>query len=137
MARREDNLKNGDGFDTHPERINRKGRPPKLMTTLVRELKKEGHERATAATVAETIEYLIALPQEKLVELGKDEGQPMSVRIIIKQLLGAKGFEALSAVLDRAHGKARQQMEHTGPEGGPIQTIIRFVDDSNDADNIG
>lgn len=117
---------------------NPNGRPKKLITKLTQQLQSEGYEQATPGSIVNIIEYVLALPQEKLVELGKDETQPMSVRIIIRQLLGAKGFDALSAILDRAHGKARQQLEHTGANGGPIQTtIIKFIDDSTDADNIG
>ncbi len=106
---------------------NPNGRPPKVLTGLVSDLKAQGYERATATTVTETIEHLIGLPQDRLNELLADKDQPMSVRIIIKSLLGAKGFETLSAILDRAHGKPRQAVEMSGDAANPLQIVINEV----------
>lgn len=51
----------------------------------------------------------------------------------------AKGAEsdaarvsAASALLDRGYGKPRQQLEHSGADGGPLTVqVIRFGDDQN------
>ena len=45
-------------------------------------------------------------------------------------------IRAAEILLDRGYGKPKQPLEHTGPDGGPIQTVIQFIDDSKDADNI-
>jgi len=45
-------------------------------------------------------------------------------------------IRAAQLILERAYGKPKQPLEHTGPDGGPIQTVIKFIDDSKDADNI-
>ena len=102
---------------------NPNGRPPKLLSGIVRELKAKGYERATAGTVADAFEMLLNVPEEELAEMVKDKAQPMSLRIVGKAMLTAKGWEVLQAMLDRAHGKAKQQMEHSGSLNIPTPVI--------------
>lgn len=92
------------------ETMNPNGRPPKLLSSIVKELRAKGYERATATTVCEAFEILMNVPQEVLVEMTNDKEAPMSIRIVGKAMLSAKGWEVLSAILDRAHGKAVQQI---------------------------
>lgn len=89
------------------------GRPPKLLSSIVAELKAKGYQRATAAQVAEAFETLMNVPEEELADMVKDKSQPMSLRIVGKAMLTARGWEVLQAMLDRAHGKAKQSMDHT------------------------
>lgn len=49
---------------------------------------------------------------QTLADIAKDMGQPAAARV-----------SAASALLDRAWGKARQPVEHSGEDGGPIQVI--------------
>lgn len=100
------------------------GRPPRLLSTIVSDLKAKGYERATAGTVVEAFEMLLNVPQEELEDMVKDKTQPMSVRIVGKAMLTAKGFDVLQTLLDRVHGKAKQQMDLKA-EG---DFVIRFVD---------
>ena len=88
------------------------GRPPKLLSTIVAELRAEGYERATANQVADAFETLLNVPEDVLANMVKDKHKPMSLRIVGKAMLTAKGWEVLQAMLDRAHGKAKQQMDH-------------------------
>ena len=90
------------------------GRPPRLLSTIVAELKAKGYQRATAGNVVEAFETLLNVPEEELAEMVKDKSQPMSMRIVGKAMLTAKGWEVLQAMLDRAHGKAKQAvaLEH-------------------------
>lgn len=115
---------------------NPKGRPPKVLTTLVADLKKQGYERATATTVVETIEHLIGLPEDRLRELLADKEQPMSVRIIIKSMLSAKGFETLSAILDRVHGKPKQQMDVATTGEQKLEVRVKITKDDLTSDPI-
>ena len=93
---------------------NNGGRPPLLLSTIVKELRAKGYERATAGTVADAFETLLNVPEDVLAEMVKDKTKPMSLRIVGKAMLTAKGWEVLQAMLDRAHGKAKQQVEQTG-----------------------
>ena len=89
------------------------GRPPLLLSTIVAELRAKGYERATAGTVADAFETLLNVPEDVLAEMVKDKTKPMSLRIVGKAMLTAKGWEVLQAMLDRAHGKAKQAIDHT------------------------
>lgn len=115
---------------------NPNGRPPKVLTGLVAELKSQGYERVTATTVTESIEHLIGLPEERLKDLLTDKEQPMSVRIIVKALLSNRGFETLSAVLDRAHGKPRQQMDVATTGEQRMEVVVKLTNDDLTSDTI-
>ena len=95
------------------ETANPNGRPPLLLSTIVAELRAKGYERATAGTVADAFETLLNVPEDVLAEMVKDKTKPMSLRIVGKAMLTAKGWEVLQAMLDRAHGKAKQAIDHT------------------------
>ena len=96
------------------ETANPRGRPPLLLSTIVAELRSQGYERATANQVADAFETLLNVPEDVLTEMVKDKAKPMSLRIVGKAMLTAKGWEVLQAMLDRAHGKAKQAvaLEH-------------------------
>ena len=61
------------------------------------------------------------MPQDELAKMVKDEKAPMSLRIVGKAMLTAKGWEVLQAMLDRAHGKAKQAVDLT--TGGERLTV--------------
>jgi len=115
---------------------NSKGRPPKVLTSIISDLKNQGYERVTATTITESIEHLIGLPQDRLQELLTDKEQPMSVRIIIKALLSGKGFEALNTILDRAHGKPKQQMDVQSTGEQKMEVVVKITNDDLISDPI-
>ena len=90
---------------------NPNGRPPRLLSTITAELKAKGYERATANQVADAFETLMNVPQDELAKMVKDEKAPMSLRIVGKAMLTAKGWEVLQAMLDRTHGKSKQSVD--------------------------
>ena len=102
------------------------GRPPKLLSTITAELKAKGYERATANQVADAFETLMNVPQNELADMVKDEKAPMSLRIVGKAMLTAKGWEVLQAMLDRAHGKAKQAIDHTSGGDKLAIPIVTF-----------
>ena len=103
------------------ETANLAGRPPRLLSTITAELKSKGYERATANQVADAFETLMNVPQDELAKMVKDEKAPMSLRIVGKAMLTAKGWEVLQAMLDRAYGKAKQAVDLT--TGGERLTV--------------
>jgi hypothetical protein len=105
--------------------LNPKGPTPKLLSTITAELKSKGYERATANQVADAFETLLNVPEDVLANMVKDKHKPMSLRIVGKAMLTAKGWEVLQAMLDRAHGKAKQSFDHT--TGGDKLHITREV----------
>lgn len=108
--------KQNSGTLTRPakgETMNPKGRPPKLVTDVINELKAKGYKRVTTTDIAETYETLLNLSQEELVAKGQDVKAPMIVRILVKAMLSPRGFEIIEAMIDRAHGKASQTLNQT------------------------
>ena len=97
------------------ETANRKGRPPKLATSIIRELKDQGIARVDRTEVDELIARLQNLPRKKLLEFVKDEANtPIIVALIARGLSGAKGHEFMTRDLwDRAHGRPSQAIDHT------------------------
>ena len=89
------------------------GRPPLLLSTIVAELRGKRCDRATAGTGAGVFGTRLNVPGDVLAEMVKDKTKPMSLRIVGKAMLTAKGWEVLQAMLDRAHGKAKQAIDHT------------------------
>lgn len=111
-----------------------------MFSQLSKEWQERGIERATPQAVAEAFEYVLALHALDVKDIaGKIEDpendMPMVVRLAAKELLGRRSLEILREMLDRAHGKAKQAVEHTGKDGGPIETktlIIELPADGGD-----
>ena len=91
---------------------------------VMKDLKAAGYTRVTAGNIAEAFETLLDVPEDVLSEMVKDKTKPMSLRIVGKAMLTAKGWEVLQAMLDRAHGKAKQSMEHSGHISLPAPQIV-------------
>ena len=88
------------------------GRKPKLVTHLNRELAAEGYAPVTATDVTDAIQSMLNLPIARLQEMAKPTGpEPFLFKLLAKELLGKRGAEALERMLDRAHGKAKQQVD--------------------------
>jgi len=67
-----------------------------------------------------------------LSEMAKDHAETALqtlVHIATKGEGEAARVSAANAILDRAYGKPPQALEHTGPNGGPIQQVTRRIID--------
>ena len=93
---------------------NPNGRPRKLVGDVIKELETKGVKGATAEQIRAIFMQFINLPENELKEMVNDKGQPMLNRIVIKAMLGGKGFEVIKDLIERAYGKANQPVEHTG-----------------------
>jgi hypothetical protein len=89
---------------------NPKGRPKTLVNELIKELKEEGYERVSPSQIVDVYELLFNLNEEKIRDIIADKKCSMLVRIIGKAMLSNKGTEMLERMLDRAHGKAKQNI---------------------------
>jgi hypothetical protein len=105
---------NTNGFQKNPENINVNGRPRKLISDVVNDLKKDGITPASKADIVECYLQLIQLPMSELKTRVEAADQPAMVRIVGKAILGGKGFEVIEKVLDRSIGKAEQNMKVEG-----------------------
>lgn len=89
---------------------NPNGRPKKLVSKVLDELKEEG-EQVSKSQVFDIYQIMISLTIPKLKEVAGDETKPALYRILAKEILGKKGFEAIEKMLDRANGKPMQMQE--------------------------
>lgn len=126
-----ENIK-GKGFDKRPHNINKKGRPPKLLNHILEELKAEGYDGIKQAHVIEAYELLLNLPLSKIHSIANGKGiyemhvingkdtpvyvpeekeYTVLVRIVAKELVSKKGFDAVEKIFDRIHGKPKISVE--------------------------
>ena len=110
---------------------NPNGRPKKLVSTVIADLKAEGYEEVTADHVKQAYQLLIGLDRVKVVEIGNDKEQSMLMAQVARAILANKGFEIIEKMLDRAHGKATNKTEVTGGNGEKIEFKIEVVQGKN------
>lgn len=112
MANKLDNLKKGDGFDTHPERINREGRPRKYVS----QLKEQGYK---LAEINDCIQVMISMDIQELKEVWDNPKATILEKTISMAL--RKGLEkgslySIETLLTRVYGKPKESVhqEHDG-----------------------
>ena len=115
----------GKGFDKHPENINRKGQPRRLISTVNEELEAKGVTVATKSQITDCYLRLINLTMPDLQVVSDDKAEPALVRIVAKAILSGKGFDVIEKMLDRTIQKAVQPVE---VQGGGIHHVISFED---------
>ena len=132
MAKKKNKLDNLTPFKKG-ESGNPNGRPKKLVSSILAELKEEG-ELVTRSLVEQTYQVLMSLTQEQLTRIAKDEKQPMINRIVSKEMLSKKGFDIIEKMMDRANGKALQLKEINTENTHEHKGIapIKWVDDSTE-----
>jgi len=107
MANKLDNLKKGDGFDTHPERINRDGRPRKYVSLL----KEHGYK---LSEINDTIQNMMAMDLEELkgvFENTKATILEKTVANAMKRSLDKGSLYSIETLLTRVYGKPKEQMD--------------------------
>lgn len=94
---------------------NPNGRPRKGVSAVLSTLEAAGHDEVTAEQVRATMGRMLNLPRAELLKMAKDESKtPIMDALIARALAGGKGWEALQDILDRAHGRPKQSLEHSG-----------------------
>ena len=96
--------------------LNPFGRPRKMTSQIIADLKESGVEAVTPTQVSDAISVLLNLSVIELLVISEDSSKPVIIQRTAKRLATA-GESAWDAVikdnLDRAHGKARQQHDIT------------------------
>ena len=126
-----ENLKKRVSFKKNDSRINKHGRPPRLVSHINRELKEAGYEPVTNAHVLDAFQTLINLPLSqiaaiankdilykdetgKVVYLSEGDNYPILYRLAAAELIGKRKGEYLERLLDRVFGRAKQAVEVSG-----------------------
>jgi hypothetical protein len=125
-----ENLNKRKPFKKNDPRINKNGRPPKLIHHLNKELKDAGFEPAKISHIKDAYLTLINLPllEIKNIASGADDDRPILYKIVAKELLGNKGADMLERLLDRSTGKATTPVDLNTKN----DIIIRYVNKSRD-----
>lgn len=118
----------GKGFDKNPQNINKNGRPPKLVSHLNAELKKEGYEPVSNAQIVDAYTTLLNLPLSKIKEIAAiaNDDYPTIYKLVAKELMGKRGAEMLEKLLDRAYGKSVQRNDVTS-DGKEISINLKVL----------
>ena len=106
-----DNIKDKT-FKQRPEAINKNGRPKLFVSTIISELTAQGVENVKPSQVIDTLEKMINLTIVQLSELANNNDAPWLIRQTAKQML-KNPDKAMQEILDRAHGKSKQQTDIT------------------------
>ena len=110
---RKDIHKDAVPFTKNDPRINRDGRPPKLLKQLNAELKQQGFEPVSESQVVETYLTLLNMDKETILKLIKEDKVPSLFEIAAKGIGGKQGLQAVEKLLERAMGKPKEKHDHT------------------------
>ena len=108
-----ENLEKRKPFKKGDPRINRDGRPPKLLTQLNAELKQKGYEPVSESQVIEAYLTLLNMDRNAILEYVKSGDVPAIFEIAAKGIGGKQGLQAVEKLLERALGKPKEKHDHT------------------------
>ena len=117
--------RNTNGFKTNKQNINRKGRPRRLVSSIIQDLKEKGIVQVKATDIVEAFEMLFNLESKEIAEIANNDSNPYFIRRVAKEMLSGKGFDIIERMIDRVHGKPKQATEITGKDGKDL--TINFV----------
>ena len=105
-------VRNGGTFNVAEkgETANPNGRPRKTINSVNKELEEQGIKPTTANEIKDIYLRLINMEMAELKKLVEDLKQPALIRIVGKKILSDKGFDIIDKMLDRAIGRAQQQI---------------------------
>jgi hypothetical protein len=120
MANKLDNLKKGDGFDSHPDRINRNGRPKKYVTLL----KEQGYK---LAEINDTIQAMLSMDLEELKEVWQNPKATILEKTIanaMRKSLEKGSLYSIETLLSRVYGKPKETADVNQNVTGEIKITL-------------
>ena len=113
MPRKDIKSEDGKPFKKGDKRINRKGRPKKLIGTVNEELEEKGFKEATKQEIISCYLRLINVGVPELEKMSKNRQHPALVRIVSENIISGKGFDIIERMLDRGVGRPEQKTDFT------------------------
>lgn len=104
-------LKNLQSLKDHPERINKKGRPPKLLNEVNQDLRNKGYTPVSETQIIEAYELILQLDKNQIKALTEDKTKPYFLTLVARWMDSARGMEMLDRIMDRAFGRVRIRQE--------------------------
>lgn len=120
MANKLDNLKKGDGFDSHPERINRNGRPKKYVTLL----KEQGYK---LSEINDTIQAMLSMDLDELKEVWQNPKATILEKTIanaMRKSLEKGSLYSIETLLSRVYGKPKETADVNQTVSGEIKITL-------------
>lgn len=120
MANKLDNLKKGDGFDSHPDRINRNGRPKKYVTLL----KEQGYK---LAEINDTIQAMLSMDLDELKEVWQNPKATILEKTIanaMRKSLEKGSLYSIETLLSRVYGKPKETADVNQTVSGEIKITL-------------
>ena len=120
MANKLDNLKKGDGFDSHPDRINRNGRPKKYVTLL----KEQGYK---LAEINDTIQAMLSMDLDELKEVWQNPKATILEKTIanaMRKSLEKGSLYSIETLLSRVYGKPKETADVNQTVTGEIKISL-------------
>jgi hypothetical protein len=120
MANKLDNLKKGDGFDSHPDRINRNGRPKKYVTLL----KEQGYK---LAEINDTIQAMLSMDLEELKEVWQNPRATILEKTIanaMRKSLEKGSLYSIETLLSRVYGKPKETADVNQTVQGKVEITL-------------
>jgi hypothetical protein len=106
---------------------NPNGRPKKLYSEHIHELKAKGYVAPTKTEYFEMLSLMLAMSEADLKEFALDENKPYWIRLIIKDLNNANNrFKLMESQRDWLFGKAEQKTDITSNGNSIVITPISF-----------
>ena len=124
MANKLDNLKKGDGFDSHPDRINRNGRPKKFVTLL----KENGYK---VSEVNDTVQAMLSMTLDELKDVWQDPKATILEKTIanaMRKSLEKGSLYSIETLLSRVFGKPKETADVTQNVSGEIKITLDLGD---------
>lgn len=109
-ARKPNPIKNNKPFPPGTSG-NPKGRPPKLLKAMMDDLRSKGYERVSPSQIKDAFEVIMNLDRKQLLKYAVADNVPVILNVVAYAMLDKqKRVQMLELMLDRAHGKAKQQV---------------------------
>ena len=98
------------------ERGNKWGRPPRLVSQILRDVKDDGMEAVTASQVSDVISVLLNYSVEQVKKIAEDKTLPILIQRTARRFAGASDKDwdgVLRDNLNRAHGTPTNKTDLT------------------------
>jgi len=103
---------------------NPKGRPRKLVSHVLAELKEKGVDPVKPVDIVAIYEQLLNVTQEEITDLVNDVDAPYSIRLVAAAMTQKnRGFEIIERMIDRAHGRPKNELEL----GGKMEPFLALM----------
>lgn len=108
--------KSPHGFGSHPENINRNGRPKALRNVIKDLFIEEFNVQLSSSQANEMIMAMLCMTERQISELGERDDVPFWLKMISKKMerdLSRGSIHLMEVLFDRVYGKPKETVDTT------------------------